>query len=284
MNEQQKSTVATALATLKASPSQDGLYRLSYDLMQLLSPQELVELAQHPDVPAGVFQDWLVRFDKDARKYAPVAHGYKAHHRAYGVSFYSSGPGKRIIQIGFCGQAHLLGIPTPIVLQYFPDETFDFLVLRDPQMNGFTGGIFRYAETFDDIIARLRTDFALDGYDEIRCFGVSGGGAAAIAAGLMLGATVMVSFSGRPPTLSTTIGTTPGAVAMEKTLREAKGHTARISAVYGDANERDKNNTAALAKLIDMEVITVPVSTHSVLVPLHQEGKLDETLRRVGLL
>ena len=228
-------TVQAALDAVRKAKSQHDLFRASSEFMQFACPLEVVELANHDELMPDIFRQWLSRFDKDMRKYDPVARRFEAHHKGFGVSFYSSGPRRRRLIVGFCGQVHLLGIPTPIILQYFPDELYDFIVLRDPRNSGFTSGIFGYADSFEGVLDRLGP---ISIWRRMRTSGASawrGGGP--IVASVLLNASVMVSW--RPAAIGIGgVGKTPGAIRMEEVLRAAKT-SARLSAVYSANNDRD---------------------------------------------
>jgi hypothetical protein len=95
---------------------------------------------------------------------------------------------------------------------------------------------------------RLHADFHMDNYKDIRCFGCSGGGAAALAAGAMLQASKMVSFSGQPPSNSST-GGTAAATDFENHIRTAVGSAGKAFAVFGANNPKDAHGAQRLAQI-----------------------------------
>jgi hypothetical protein len=278
------SLVLSTLESLKAARSNDELFRISRGLMRLAAPAEVKALVESPAVPSGPFRAWLAAFYANVTRHRPDVTMHRHRLVTHDISFYSAGPGRKRIVIGVCGQAHLLCSPTAVLLQYFPDDEFDVLVLRDPQGANYSMGIFGYANRFPAVVERLRVDLALDGYDDIRCFGVSAGAAPAILAGLMLNGSSIVSLCGRPPSVSPTYGREPGAIEIEERLRTAAPADGRIAAVFGARNEADARNAEGLAALVRLRLVPVDLAEHGIVVPLHKEGKLTMMFRDVGLL
>ena len=132
---------------------------------------------------------------------------------------------------------------------------------------------------------RIRTDLNTDDWSEIRCFGVSSGGAPALLAGTLLGAKRVLSICGRPPSISPEYGKIRGAIALEKCIRECSTDPERTSAVYAEGNRADKAYARQLAALMDLTLKSVPNHVdHNIIEPLHRRGELAAFLRTVGLL
>ncbi len=137
------------------------------------------------------------------------------------ISLYSGAhPGRRLL-FAFAGRGVGMFMPTALALQYFVPEGCDVVALHDPARVGFISGIFGYADSFSDVIEQLRKDIDLGAYESIGVYGISSGGAAALAAGVLLGAPTASCFSGHMPMASKRRSERPGADTMEALLREA---------------------------------------------------------------
>lgn len=263
------------------------LYGVSLGLMRFATPAEIGWLAGNPSVPNGRFRDWLIQLDWNIRLHRRDRAAYQHRRLADGVSLFSAGgdAAGKTLMIGVCGQTHMLCSPTAVLLQYFPEDTHDVVVLRDKARRSYTTGSLGYADTFPTLIERLRVDLNVKGYRDLKCFGVSSGGAAALALGLVLAASANVSLCGRPATVSASYGGSPEAVAFDRFIRDAPKRADVTFAVHGADNETDSRNARGLADLTPLQLMPVAgLADHNLVTPLHARGDLDGLFRTVGLL
>lgn len=279
------SLVLTTLKNLASAHDEADRYRVSVDLMKYAAPAEIRILVENSTIEPGPFRSWLHDLDANVVLNRSTYAAFKHARLAEGVSLYSNGEGSKTLVMGFCGQAHFLCVPTPVLLQYFPEDSFDFLVLRDPERKGFSTGSLGYARSFPELVQRLRSELNVGRYRDVRCFGVSSGGAPALAAGVILGASKLVSFCGRPPTVSQSYGDTAASIAIENCLKESRVENGRAFAVFGADNRTDSGNARSLARLLNIKLMPIRASAdHNVITPLHQRGELGAMFQAVGLL
>jgi hypothetical protein len=233
----------------------------------------------------GPFRNWLRDTYALVTRHVATPAAFDCDYSSAGISRYSGRGRASTVLVIFCGRAQILAGPTASVLQYFQPESFDILVLRDQQMQGFTKGIAGFAGSFTDLIDRLRRDFDFDGYNEIRCMGGSSGAAAALAAGQLLGSSKLVSFGGRPPSQSTGHGDTAGAEELQRHISAGPDGAGRAFAVFGADNADDVKGAEALAELLNLTLVPLDgIADHSLIGALHRNGTMPAILQKVGLL
>lgn len=198
------------------------------------------------------------------------------------ISLYSEGSGRKSLAIGFCGIADMLMLPTAAMLQYFSPNC-DVLVVRDSSRMGFGSGIAGYADSFAGMLRALQRDFDLDRYGNVRCFGASLGGVAALAAGVVLEADRAVSFSGH--LLASAQRRRQGAPRqIEDIIQNSAGSSERFVAVFGGRNRRDRRNALAIARTFTMSLYPIrDMANHAVITALHERGRLADVLGEIGL-
>ena len=279
------SLVLSTLNGLAAARDDSDRFRIATELMRYATPKEIKLLADNPAIVNDAFRGWLVELDRNVGLHRPARVAYGHRRLSTGVSLYANAAatGPKTLVMGFCGTAHLLCSPTAVLLQYFPDDAFDFAVVRDMTRTGFSAGSFGYADSFPKLVERLRNDLAPERYREVRCFGVSSGGAPSLAAGAMLGAAKSACFCGRPPTYSASYGSTAASAELERILKNA-GIGAEASIVFAAHNQTDVRNAKGLAGLVGARLVPIEdLSDHNVMTPLHRRGDLDAMFRSVGL-
>lgn len=283
MSWESSTLVKSTLRELEGAVTYADYHRLADQLFKYATPGEIEALVLRVTA-ASPFRVFIRNFYKLITQHTGIA-GYHCDHVSDAISRYSGGVTAHTVIVAFCGSSQLLHGPTATVLQYFPCESFDILVLRDPDMQGFTKGIAGFANNFTDLIAKLRTQFAFDRYSYIRCFGGSSGGAAALAAGQLLGASRLVSFVGRPPTQSNTYGQTSGADELQEIISAGPDSAGPAFAVFGANNAKDKKGAEELSKFLDLALVPVEgIADHNILGVLHRNGSMSAILHRVGLL
>ncbi|MEX0852848.1 MAG: hypothetical protein WD036_06150 [Bauldia sp.] len=260
------------------------MFRVEIELMRHATPRDieaLLDLRNRRDWP-DTFGQWVAEHyafvtlhERSISRFALIRGGGA-------VCLYSAGPGRKSLVIGFCDKAEMLSMPLAATLQYFPPHC-DLLVLRDPSRNGFTRGIPGHAVSFTGLLDALARDFDFAGYRGVRCLGMSGGGAAALACGVVLKADRAACFSGHYPSRGSHASPdTP--VQIEAIIRGSAGARERFFAVYGAGNEPDARGAREIAETFAMTLCPVnDISQHNVVIRLHRQGQLSEMLARIGL-
>jgi hypothetical protein len=284
MSWESSTLVRSTLQELEGTPTNADYQRLAGRLLGYATPGELEVLA-HRVAAEGPFGVWLRGLYELVTRHTRTPNAFYGDHVSRAISRYSGGATAHTIIVAFCGKSRLLHGPTATILQYFPCESFDVLVLRDPDVRGFTKGIAGYANSFTGLIAKLRTQFAFDNYSEIRCFGCSSGGAAALAAGQLLGASRLVSFVGQPPSQSGSYGRTSGADELREIISAGPDGAGRAFAIFGADNAEDVKGAEALSHVLNLTLVPIEgVDDHNIIGVLHRSGVMSSILRKVGLL
>jgi len=277
--------VLSALDAIRNANSPADYYKISMNLQRFATPADFVALVGNQTIAKGDFRDWLVKFHDFILLHSKEA--IQSQIKRVSNSnflFHNERSGKRILVIGFCGRGGILLLPIAVWLQYLLPEA-DVLVIDDPGHKGFTTGILNHSCSFHEMLERLSRDFSIDTYDEVRCFGTSGGGAAALAAGIVLDASKMVSICGRRPTYSSSYGRTQPALDMESILRSSPARKENAFAVFGDGDLKDRTNAQQLAAIMEITRVPVPnVDHHNAPHELHTKGTFSDLFRRTGLL
>ena len=90
-------------------------------------------------------------------------------------------------------------LPTPLFLQCVPQAQFDVVILRDPAKLYYLTGIAQYGDSLDAVLKHLVRDIDFNRYVDVRCLSTSAGGAAALYAGMALGAKRTIAIAGTYP-------------------------------------------------------------------------------------
>lgn len=210
---------------------------------------------------------------------------------AAGLYRHEAGVSGKSLLVCFCGVAHRMMVPIPVFLQLIPADRFDVLVLKDPSGRDYLGGVPGFGGDLQQVAAGIRTRLDFQAYGDVRCLGVSSGGAAALYAGLLLGAARAVAIGGRHPSLATRRGTfmglgrSPAGCEFDRAVGELAGRaTTRLLAVFGGDAPRDRQGAESLRQhLPACELVPVgAISDHNLLACLLRDGDaqafLDEVL------
>jgi hypothetical protein len=248
---------------------------------------EVAAIVKSGAVPEGLFKDWLTKFHQVVMARNPTPAKYQQTRIANGVTLYSAGgaPEQKVLLVGLCSRAQNLCAPTAMVLQYFPDDAYDLVVLRDIQLKGFSLGILGYAQPMQAVVTRLRSDIDIGRYRETRTFGVSSGGAAALLVGSLLEATRAVCIGGKMLTASDEYGKAQSTAEFENALRNSGLNPSRALAVFAAGNRVDGVNARQLARAFNVGLASIPgEKEHAFLESLDRAGRLADFFRTVGLL
>jgi hypothetical protein len=274
--------VASTLQELEKARSEADNQRIAIEVMKYATPLEIDGLLQ--SMGPSPFRNWLRGLHVHVTRHTGKPAAFDCDYSSEAVSRYSNGGNSKTLIAGFCGKSQLIHGPTAVLLQNLP-QSCDILILRDLSRMGFSKGVPGYADSFQEFIEKLRAEFDLDRYEDIRCMGGSSGAAAAFAAGQLLNASKLVSFSGRPPSLSRRYGESEVADGLERHIAEGPAGPDRAFAVFGADNANDVNGADALTRLLNVTLIPIDgVADHNIIRPLHVSGELPGILQRVGLL
>lgn len=187
----------------------------------------------------------------------------------------------------FCGVANRMMLPIPVFLQLVAADRFDVLILKDPTGWGYLRGVPGLGDTLPEVTDAIAARLDLASYADVRCLGVSSGGAAALYAGVLLEAARAVSVGGRHRSLAAKPqgeGKTGGGLTdheFDQAIRDrATGASTRLIAVFGANAPRDREGAASLrAHLPSCEMRPVAdVKNHNVLALLLKNGALQSFL------
>lgn len=271
------------LRLLETCKTPTDYYRVQIGIQKHATPGDIVALRRRPIAWSKEFDNWLDDFYLNITQAHDDLKDYRCRPLGRSVTIYSGRSPPAVLVVAFCGKADLLFMPIAAVLQYLSPERHALLVLRDPSRSGFVGGMAGHSSSFHEMIDRLRREIDFVRFDEVRTLGTSGGGAPALAAGLMLNATSAVSFSGHLPSASTRYGESAGVSELERILEEA-GQSRGCACVYGADNQVDSRNALALAAVMPVRLMPVPgIANHNVVFELHQRRQLAPLLATVGL-
>jgi len=280
------SFLASTISRLNQCKLPADYYRVSIDIQRYATPAEVAQLVSHSSTWPPQFQSWLKQLGGLIWERSQQPRSYQLTRIADDVSLYRQGTstGRKLI-IAFCGAAQMLFMPTASWLQYFPETDFEFVILRDPGRMGFAGGIRGYAADFSGLLSRLDREIGFSKYADIRCFGASGGGAAALAAGITLAGSCAVSFGGHLPSASPRYGRDPQVQALDQILKAAPQPSSHLYAVFGADHVVDRDYAWQLAAAVTpLTLIAVPgVSSHNVVIELKKRGGLVRLLEETGL-
>lgn len=274
-----------AIDALRTCQSTTDYYRVQIEIQKYATPDDVVALRQHPGPWPGEVDEWIGKLHANLTMATPVVQDFRLHRLGETTCLYSGPSRAPNLIVAFCGKADLLFMPIGLVLQYFSTKRHAVLVLRDPARVGFTGGMAGHSSTFREMIDKLRRELDFSRFDSIRAFGTSGGGAPALAAGLLLNAPSAVAFSGHLPSASKQYGSEAASAELERIFRSAPPGPA-YACVYGADNKADSRNAAAIAASMaarTVRLIPVPDDAHNVVYPLHKRRQLASLLAMTGL-
>lgn len=189
----------------------------------------------------------------------------------------------------FCGVANRMMMPVPVFLQLVPEDRFDVLVLKDPAGLGYLRGVPGLGGDLRQVAQAIASRLDCGSYADVRCLGVSGGGAAALYAGLLLQAERAVSVCGSHRSLASGprgAGPAAGPTGHEfdaLTAGRAGNGATRLVAVFGAQSARDREGAASLKEYLPAcEMMAVAnLADHNVLAGLLKNGALKAFLAEV---
>jgi hypothetical protein len=192
-------------------------------------------------------------------------------------------PERKLLIFGFCGAANRLMMPISCVLQYWPADACDLVLLRDPAKLCYIFGIPPYAASLAALAQRLASEFAAEDYRRLVCYGTSMGGFVALQCGVLMQADAAISIGGRyawhPPRLRRE-PTEP--VPAFDPLCACNASTSTELVCYHSANPLDVQDATALACVMPVRRVALSeTSEHNFLLVLRERGQLGEFYDRV---
>jgi hypothetical protein len=274
--------VQQALIDLTKCKTPADYYRVQIEISKHAAPKDVAILSNRPLPWPDEFDRWLSGLVTlaTAVRTEPVA--YQRQELDNTTALYSGGTRAANIVIAFTGKAGLLFMPIAAILQYFSPADFDFLLVNEAFKDDLRADGIR--NSFSEMVARLGAAVGLTRYREVRTFGTSAGGAAALAAGVLTGATRAVTFSGHLPSSGVSYRGQASVAEIEEILRGAKPAT-RFAAVYAEGNKFDRRNALALSRFLPLHHYPIAgVNNHNIVYALHQRKELQKVFSDVGIV
>lgn len=200
------------------------------------------------------------------------------------VQLFSARHGAKKLIVAFCGKVRRLMVPLSHFLQMIDDSSHDVLVLSDRRQLHYDRGIDGFADSFPDLVSRIRTFASSRAYESIVTYGTSMGGFPALRAGIALGASRAVSVGGRFCWHVQRLRDGGDAIGAFDPLCACRGsRSVPLVVAYASQNVDDVQSTRILTRILP-GCILVPVETesHNVLDHLNSEseGRLADFYRR----
>jgi len=270
--------VVRVLADLVKCKTPADYYRVQIDINRHATLEDVALLSTRPIQWSQEFDHWLDNLAAAAALARPEPAPYQlvTEDRAY--SLYAGPSRAPGLVLSFCGKAGLLLMPVAIVLQYFSPAEFDVAVVRKPLASGRgDNGAFRR------MVEKIGAAVELGRYQEVRTFGTSAGGVAALAAGVLIGAPRAASFAGQFPDAGDRRRDLLQIEEIETILRDADP-PGEFSCVYGADNHDDTRYAVALSRLLALRQVPIAgVHEHNIIAALHNRGLLAQVFAEVGL-
>lgn len=275
------------ISRIRQTNSEIEAYKVLIELKRDATPGELdrVVTATAGQIAVPELEAQLLQLHKLSFSWSRTPQAYRCVENGKGISHFRGPATPNKLLLAFCGSAQFLFGPAARVLQYFPSDEFEIIVLRDPDKAGFTQGIAGLSKSFPGAIDALRERYLSASVKSVLCMGMSGGGGPALAAARLLSAEAGVSFAGRVPTSSRNFGETVGAIEMDRILARQPAPPQRLHVVYSAQHVGDVRKAGRLSEVSGATLMPVANATeHNVLHHLHLCGELERMLRSTGLL
>lgn len=268
-----------------ACRTNNDFHRLHIIIETFWAPLEvasILEMSRRETMPPQTMP-WLLRLQglMDAGgRYEP----YRRQELAPAVHLYEDPDGDardRTLVIAFAGDAQRLMLPIPVFLQQCPATAFSFLVLRDLQRCYYLNGVRGLAPDFPQLLRSLGRLVDRQRYRRTFMLGSSGGGLAAVAAAMALGADRGIGICATSPALDdprlAMKNLTFAPFAAQLTRREPP--LPEIVLAFGADCIRDAEKAESLAGLVPARLQPVAgVASHNLLAELLLAGRLRSFL------
>lgn len=191
---------------------------------------------------------------------------------------------RRTLVIAFTGVADRLMMPLATFLQHCPADAYDFLVLFDRTRSSYLRGIAGFGDDLPASLDALRARIAPAGHRRAVALGTSGGGFAAVWAGIDLGLHRAVSVGGSTPGEIENNARTPGidTSGFGELIRRRAGRLPEVVYIAGEHATRDLGKGRSLQRYLPTTLIVVPgCDNHNTLHFLRRRGELGGLLARL---
>lgn len=257
-------------------------YKVQIAIENDLSPADIIQLSQVADRTPPMASQFIYRMKDLILGISYKAETYQRNLISTNVVYYCDPrfeASQKTLLIGYCGAAFRLMMPTPIILQYFPANQFDILKLTDRSKSFFLNGIPSFADNFETLIEKIKSQFDISRYKSIKVIGTSAGGAAALYTGIKLGAEVALSIAGKHPTIYPMAQqSTLNPLMFDELISLDAMSTCKVIAFYSKNSSLDEQGAYSFKKYLpSLEVIGVQgTKTHNLLHEVFIANQLQE--------
>jgi len=282
-------TVKRYEETVLGLKSVNQINKFQIELGHALTPQEMAELMPclHNKALPPTAVEWLRAIKELLARYTKPLVPHTRNNIHEGVTFYQGQPEpgqERHLLIAFTGDARRLMTPIFIFLQECNFHNLDVLLLEDQSKRFYLHGIEGFAPSMAGLIERLKTMYAKRDYRSVVSLGTSGGGLAALWAGVALRLDKAISIGGpshhytdsRLSAMARPFG------EFEQLVKAEKERLPKMVYALADQNAKDQLKLEELRALVPMDVIKVKgCEEHNILHFLFLKGELGAFMRQL---
>ena len=275
--------------TVCACKSVNQVNQFQIELGHALTPQEMIQLLpslKNEALPPAA-KEWLQALVgiMDRYRLPLVPHTRENLHE--GVTLYKGQPEpdkERHLVIAFTGDARRLMTPIFVFLQECNLNNLDVLLLDDSSKRFYLNGIKGFASSMAGLNERLKTLYDKADYSSVVSLGTSGGGLAALWAGIALQVDKAISIGG-PSHLYTDsrLSAMPRPFGeFEQLVKAEKERLPKMVYALADKCAKDQEKLEELRALVPMDVIRVKgCEEHNILHYLYLKDQLGAFLRQL---
>ncbi len=269
--------------------SDNQIHQFHIALGHVVTPLEINGLVQagKNQVLPQVANDWLEELAVLLRRYNGQLVSHTRHTLHQGMTLYKGHPTpgqERHLLLAFTGDAMRLMTSIFIFLQECKLENLDVLLLSDRSRRFYLHGIEGFAPDIESLIGRLPTLYDKRDYRSVVSLGTSGGGLAALWAGIALNLDKAISVGGPSHlyTDSRLASMDRPFAGFERLVESRKGNLPELVYTLGDQCEKDQQKLNELRTLVPMTVVRVEgCSEHNILHYLNRRGQHGAFMRNL---
>lgn len=186
----------------------------------------------------------------------------------------------KTLLLGFAGRLGRLMIPNAGFVQCLPADSFDILLLADPQARHFRDGLPGYGTSFRTLVDAIEADFPARDYRRRVAIGASMGGLPAVWCGLMAGTHRTITIGARAPwDVTRMLGGEGPRHLYDPVCACCTGRHGEIAFVFAENHAIDRIQAGHFARLLGAQTLAIPgVKNHSPLAHLWETGSLSPFL------
>ncbi len=281
--------VGSYLDTVNRLKSDNQIHQFHIALGHVVTPlevQALVQAGQNQPLPP-VAKEWLEELALLLHRYNGQLVAHTRHNLQEGLTFYKGHPKpgeERHLMVAFTGDAMRLMTSIFIFLQECKLENLDVLLLFDRSRRFYLHGIEGFAPDIETLLDKLPTLYDKRDYRSVVSLGTSGGGLAALWAGVALNLNKAISVGGPSHlyTDSRLAGMDRPFAGFERLVESQKGSLPELVYCLGDQCEKDKQKLNELRTLVPMTVARIEgCAEHNVLHYLNRKGQYGPFMRKL---